>query len=82
MPEPKALTLPDLPARETNRALATRWFREVWNERRAQTIAELFAAGAIGHTENGDQGPADFKAAREGLLKAFPEALIHDGDEP
>jgi steroid delta-isomerase-like uncharacterized protein len=50
--------------------------REVWNERRTETIDDLFAPGAIGHTENGDQGPAEFKAASEGLLNAFPDIQI------
>jgi steroid delta-isomerase-like uncharacterized protein len=66
--------------RERNRALATRWFREVWNERREQTLDELFAANGIGHTENGDQGPAEFKAAREGLLNAFPDIQVEVED--
>ena len=62
--------------REINRVLAIRWFREVWNNRRTETIDELFAADGIGHTENGDQGPAEFKAAREGLLDAFPDIQV------
>ncbi len=61
---------------EINRALAVRWFREVWNERRTATIDELFAAGAIGHTEGGDQSPVEFKAAREALLNAFPDMRV------
>jgi len=36
---------------EINRALAVRWFHEVWVERRTETIDELFPPGSIGHTE-------------------------------
>src|SRR5260370_35812829 len=64
---------------EINRALAVRWFHEVWVERRTETIDELFPPGSIGHTEDGDQGPAEFKAGREGVLKAF--LYLHVGCE-
>jgi steroid delta-isomerase-like uncharacterized protein len=65
---------------EVNRNLARRWFREVWNERRTETIDELFAPGVIGHTENGDQGPEQFKTARAGLLDAFPDIQVEVED--
>jgi steroid delta-isomerase-like uncharacterized protein len=72
---------------ERNRALAIRWFRQVWNERRTETIDELFAADSIGHTEADDfRGPAGFKAGREALLDAFPDFQVEvegtaaDGD--
>jgi steroid delta-isomerase-like uncharacterized protein len=71
---------------EVNRVLAVRWFQQVWNERRTETIDELFGDNAVGHTEGGDQDRAGFKAAREGLLDAFPdfsvkiEDTVADGD--
>jgi steroid delta-isomerase-like uncharacterized protein len=65
---------------ERNRALAKRWFREVWNERRDQTLDELFPRGGIGHTEKGDQSPAEFKVARDGLLNAFPDIRVEVED--
>jgi steroid delta-isomerase-like uncharacterized protein len=65
---------------EINRALAVRWFHEVWNGRRTETIDELWAPGAIGHTENGDQGKAEFKVGREGLLNAFPDIQVEVED--
>jgi steroid delta-isomerase-like uncharacterized protein len=68
------------PTKETNRELATRWFREVWNERKTETIDELFAADAVGHTENGDQGPAEFKAGRDVLLTTFPDMRVEVED--
>jgi steroid delta-isomerase-like uncharacterized protein len=85
-PDPGRIPAPDFRSDETNRERAIRWFREVWNERRTETIDELFAPGAIGHTENGDQGQAEFKVGREGLLNAFPdfevqvEGTAADGD--
>ncbi len=68
--EPSGILLTDLRP-QINRERAIRWFGEVWNERRTETIDELFPADAIGHTENGDQGPAGFKAAVLGSAFAF-----------
>lgn len=65
--------LRDETEQERNRALAIRWFRQVWNERCVETVDELFSIDGIGHTEGGDQGPAQFKEARAGLLDAFPD---------
>jgi steroid delta-isomerase-like uncharacterized protein len=61
---------------DSNRDLAIRWFREVWNERRHETIDELFAADGVGHMEGGDGTIADFKSARAGLLEAFPDFSV------
>src|ERR1700758_2895018 len=72
---------------ERNRELAKRWFREVWNERKADTIDEIFSDNAIGHTENGDQNREQFKTGREQLLNAFPDMKVEiedtaaEGDE-
>jgi predicted ester cyclase len=50
------------------------------------SVVKLSSSNAIGHTESGDQGPAQFKAAREGLLNAFPDIKVEvegtaaDGD--
>ncbi|MCA1582431.1 MAG: ester cyclase [Acidobacteria bacterium] len=65
---------------DTNRDLALRWFREVWNERRNETIDELFAAHSVGHMEGGDGTIADFKSARAGLLEAFPDFSVEVED--
>jgi hypothetical protein len=48
--EPDGIPVPDLALAERNRALAIRWFRDVWNERRDQTLDELFATNGIGLT--------------------------------
>jgi|SRR5215467_6572222 len=61
---------------EVNRVLAVRWFQQVWNERRTDTIDELFGDNAVGHMEGGDQNRDGFKAAREGLLNAFPDIEV------
>lgn len=66
--------------RDTHRELAERWFREVWNERKASTVDALFAPGVKAHTEGGDQDAAGFKAAREALLDAFPDMRVEVED--
>jgi hypothetical protein len=38
--DPGGIPVSDLDSAESNRELATRWFREVWNERRTETIVE------------------------------------------
>ena len=34
---------------EANKALVRRWFEEVWNQGREETIDELFAANGVGY---------------------------------
>jgi steroid delta-isomerase-like uncharacterized protein len=72
---------------DRNRELARRWFEEVWNARRDDTVRELLADGAVGHMEGGDVvGPDSFLQARAALLGAFPdiqvvvEDVVADGD--
>jgi steroid delta-isomerase-like uncharacterized protein len=72
-----------------NSALARRWFEEVWNVRREETVRELMAPVVEGHMEGGLEvrAPEDFLAARAGLLEAIPdfrvavEAVIAQGDD-
>lgn len=60
-----------------NRDLAVRWFEEVWNQRRAETIDELSAADCVGHMEGQDACCInDFKTMREQLLGAMPDLHI------
>jgi steroid delta-isomerase-like uncharacterized protein len=62
---------------EQNRALAIRWMKEVWNDRREATIAELLAEDALGHLEGVEtRGRAEFEVARASLLAAFPDLRI------
>jgi predicted ester cyclase len=62
---------------ETNCQIVCRWFQELWNERKLETIDRLLAPDAVAHEVIGPQtvlrGPAEFRAAAEQLLKAFGE---------
>ncbi len=69
-------------------ALARRWFDEVWNNRKAESVDALLATNALAHTEGGDlRGPGAFKEMRAQLLGAFPdihvtvEAVVAQGDD-
>lgn len=71
-----------------NRQLSRRWFEEVWNDRRTETIAELMSPDGIGHMETGDlKGAETFQKVRDQFLSAFPdlkfevEDTIADGDD-
>ena len=50
---------------EANKAIVRRWFEEVWNQGREETIDELFAPHAVGYglgdTDVTTRGPAEFK---------------------
>lgn len=68
-------------ATEANRALAIRWFEEVWNERRDETVHEIMHPESVGHMEGGEaHGPSDFLAARASLLDAFPDLRVSVDD--
>jgi predicted ester cyclase len=63
---------------EKTRELARRWFEEVWNERRDETIDEMLHPDCIGHHEGHvTRGPADFKAMRGGLIQVVPDIALH-----
>lgn len=61
-----------------NTAIVRRWFEEVWNQRRLETIDELLDSNAVAHDLGGTgastRGPAEFKVAAEQLLSTFGEA--------
>lgn len=62
---------------DANRALAVRWFDEVWNRRIAATLDELMASDCVGHMEGGDVLCCDdFKEMRAAFLSAFPDLRI------
>jgi predicted ester cyclase len=76
---------------QENKALLRRWFEEVWNKRRSETIDEIFAADGIAHGLSDDEdqplrGPAGFKPFHEIFCGAFPdievvvEEMIAEGD--
>src|SRR4051812_11935158 len=72
-----------------NLALARRWFEEVWNRRRTETIDELLTDESVSHSESGPlRGKAEFKElAYAVFLSAFPdlrmtvEGTLAEGDE-
>lgn len=73
---------------QTNTALARRWFQEVWNERRDDTVHAMMAPDAIGHMEGHEpKGPDDFLKVRNNLvgglgdLKVVVEDTIAQGDK-
>lgn len=76
---------------EENKQILQRWFDEVWNNGRAETIPELFAAEGVAHglSDGSDQpliGPDSFLAFHSAFRGAFPdisvtvEDMIAEGD--
>lgn len=65
---------------EENVALMQRWFKEVWNEGRVQTIYDLMDKDAIGIGQDQPgveiHGPRDFEALYNRLHGAFPDIKI------
>ena len=72
------------------KAMVRRWFEEVWNQGREETIDELFAADGVAHglSEEGVQvrGPEAFKPFVRNLRGALPdihvrvEEILSEGD--
>jgi steroid delta-isomerase-like uncharacterized protein len=67
-------------AAEENEILIRRWFSEVWNQRRPETIDELLAPDVIAHGmgPNGTdlRGPEGFRNAYDLFSAAFPDLHI------
>jgi steroid delta-isomerase-like uncharacterized protein len=65
---------------EENIVLMRRWFKEVWNEGRVQTIYELLAENVIGVGQDQPgveiHGPDDFLALFNRIHGAFPDMKI------
>lgn len=65
---------------QENVALVRRWFDEVWNQGRLETISELMAADAVGIGQGGPdvviRGPQPFRAFVEKLRGAFPDIQV------
>ncbi len=63
-----------------NVALMKRWFDEVWNQGRIETISELMAEDAIASGQGGSgvglRGPAEFIPFVQRLRAAFPDIHI------
>jgi steroid delta-isomerase-like uncharacterized protein len=66
---------------EANKALAKRWFEEVWNEGRKETIRELLAAEAVIQEGNdASVGPEGFYPFFDRMQATFSDihVTIHD----
>jgi steroid delta-isomerase-like uncharacterized protein len=78
--QPRLISVPPEEVAMTDRirALAERWFEDLWNRRRDETIDELMAPDAVGHMEGAPDvhGRADFRKVRDTLLGAFPDMRI------
>jgi steroid delta-isomerase-like uncharacterized protein len=68
-----------MPAKE-NVALLRRWFQEVWNEGKTETIRELLAPDVIGIGELEDgrplRGPEEFVSFVQRIRGAFPDIKV------
>lgn len=70
-------------------ALARRWFDEVWNQRRTDTIFELLTPTSVCYAEDGQMvGPREFQdkmhtpfLAAFSDLRVVIDAILSDGDE-
>ena len=62
-----------------NVAVVRRFFHEVWNDRRQETIDELLDDESVCQSDIGElRGPAGFRAAQyEPMLAAFPDARVN-----
>jgi len=70
---------------DENKTLLRRWFEEVWNKGREESIDEMFAEDGIAHgfaDEGGNplRGPAGFKPFFRNFRAAFPdiEVIVED----
>lgn len=63
---------------EANLALARRWFDEVWNRRRTETIDELLTAESVQLGEGGPvRGPDGFRRhSYEPMIALFPDVRV------
>lgn len=62
---------------KSNELLARRWFEEIWNQRRTETIYELLAPNGIGYLETGDVvGPEQFHQVYQEFVTAFPDIAL------
>jgi steroid delta-isomerase-like uncharacterized protein len=64
-----------------HKALVRRWFDEVWNQGRTETVDELLAEQALVHGLGPDlRGPAGFKLFHAAYRDAFPDVVIRVDD--
>lgn len=70
---------------EENKALLRRWFDEVWNKGRSDTIEELFAPEGVAHGLSGEAeapvvGPSAFRDFHATFRGAFPDIIVSVDD--
>lgn len=65
---------------EENLVLVRRWFEEVWNQKKSETIRELMSPECVAHgtSETGGDlhGPEGFLELHRRLVSAFPDIHI------
>ena len=60
-----------------NKALVRRWFEQVWNKGRAESIDELLADKGVVHGLGAElRGPAEFKPFHAAYRNAFPDMVL------
>lgn len=63
------------------REIGRRWFEEVWNARRDETVDELLTPDSYGHAEGGEyRGHEGFRQMRAVFLSALPDVSIEIED--
>lgn len=66
---------------EQTRNLARRWFEEVWNQRRSDTIETMVAPECVGHHEGQTTRSAEeIRAMRDQLLGLMPDLRVEIQD--
>jgi steroid delta-isomerase-like uncharacterized protein len=69
---------------EENVQLMRRWFQEVWNEGRIQTVYELLAPDAVARGQRGAEkeirGPEEFDKFVQEIRGAFPDIKVEVED--
>lgn len=62
---------------EQNKRLLMRWFDEVWNQGRRETIEELYASECVLHDgANAYRGPAEFTRFYDALRAQFSQVSV------
>ena len=63
---------------EANKAIVRRWFEEVWNQGREDSITRIFAADAVAHglPDGPMRGPDAFRPLFHAFRGAFPDIRI------